>query len=156
MKVRNVSELIYKGCQRVLFRCVSFLLVRQSEGYIPVQEYRGIGIDEFNELYEFLLEAKLKYVQTFESMISQQPNGYFRFDFDADLKSLTISMPTPSHDASASHCHNSFANVMKHQRRLLKELGNNKRPHYMLGTGLESIHEGDSPRRKWSNSKYMM
>ena len=44
----------------MLFRYARFLFVQEGEDHILVQEYRGIGTEEFDKLYGLLEEARLR------------------------------------------------------------------------------------------------
>jgi hypothetical protein len=45
-----------------MFRYASFPFVQEGDDRILVQEYRGIGTEEFNKLYKLLEEARLRYI----------------------------------------------------------------------------------------------
>jgi len=47
-----------------------FLIVRKGEVYILVQEYHGIGMQEFDELYDSLLEARVRYILILTNLVT--------------------------------------------------------------------------------------
>ncbi|KIM72927.1 hypothetical protein PILCRDRAFT_15693 [Piloderma croceum F 1598] len=93
-----------------------------------VQVFHDIGTEEFNKLHGLLSEAKLK------------------FDFNSDLKTLTICMMSPSHNAMVQ-C---LLETIMHARNAQQKLENTKKllP-WQLGMGLES------KCKNGMNSKYI-
>jgi hypothetical protein len=76
-------------------------------------------VEQFNELYDFLLENKLKYYfQQLSRVTGLMPFYYFRFDFDADLQTLVIYTSLGSHEAAVDKIYITIHNAMKSQKEM--------------------------------------
>jgi hypothetical protein len=76
-------------------------------------------VEQFNELYDFLLENKFKYYfRQLSRVTGLMPFSYFRFDFDADLQTLVIYMSLGSHEAAVDKIYITIHNAMKSQKEM--------------------------------------
>jgi hypothetical protein len=54
------SDIFYRDNGKPPFRCAGFILLKHSI-YVLVQEFQGIGMEDFEELYDDLSVSRLRY-----------------------------------------------------------------------------------------------